>query len=168
MAVSKAFKNYERVKHVDEGLLQVVTGSSSAQTTPSTTYVEVAGTKLTIVPKKTGSAILYTVEVSATTVDSHAIIHYELQTSEDNVTWTARSRRTLSVATTFTNAASFSYWLTGNVAGDARYFRLMMRNYGTSNRAKHGSMTYWNGAGTDTAALTTSYAIEYANRTVTA
>lgn len=166
--VSKAFRNVEKVKDPNDGALQVVYAQSATAYVPlSTAYTEIAGSKITFTPKVTGSEVLYNCSIQVSAVDTHSIGHFWVQTSEDNVTWTNRVRRGHSInASVAMTELSFSYRLTGNVAGDARYFRVVGRSYATTNEVKVGQTYYWDGATSSQAADTCSWAIEFVNQTV--
>lgn len=166
--VSKAFRNVEKVKDPNDGAMQVVYAQSSTAYSPlSTAYTEIAGSKISFTPKVTGSEVLYNCSIQVSSVDTHSIGHFWVQTSEDGTNWTNRVRRGSSInASASMTHLSFTYRLTGNVANDARYFRVIGRSYSTGNEVRVGQTYYWDGVTSYQAADTCAWAIEFVNQTV--
>ena len=152
----------------NDGVLQVVTNSSNTGKNPiSTSYTEIAGSKIAITPKMTGSVLVYHCNVQLAHRDSHGITHFWIQTSEDNATWTNRVRRSSSVATTSQSVIPLDYYMTGgNVANDARYIRVAVRAYATGNEDKLGQTYYWDGASSSQVATTITWCMEVVNQQV--
>jgi len=61
---------------------------------------------------------------------------------------------------------TMNYRLTGNVANDARWFRVWGRSYSGSNEVKTGVTYYWDGRTSQQTAETQAFAIEYLDQSV--